>query len=251
MESLDAGDCTSAICPVEKGFFREPPSLVGAVILLALFTALVPINLWIGARYKTTTYSLTLVLGLLVEVVAYVGRLLLRSDLASKTYFLLFLLGTTMGPTFITAAIYSILPHIVALYGSDVSVVQRPIWLSYFFLIFDLFALAFQALGSAFAAEGFDTIQVSLAVQEPLLVWFTDQRKKVQQGINVLIAGLVLQLASIVIFFGVYFLFMRQVVQNRNFLDPRFSDVYLSARFKTSLLCTSPSTPRPQCNMVW
>lgn len=168
MESLDAGDCSSTSCPVEAGFLSELPSLVGTVLLLVLFAVLVPINLWIGARYRTTTYSITLTIGLGVEVMGYVGRLLLRSDLASKTYFLLFLLGTTTGPTFITAAVHSTLPHIFALYGSDVSfVVQSPIWLSYFFLIFDAFAFVFQALGSAFAVEGFDKVQVGLGFPVP------------------------------------------------------------------------------------
>ena len=90
----------------------------------------------------------------------YVGRLLLRSNLASKSYFVLFLLGTTMGPTFVTAAVYMILPHVLALYGSDLSIVPEPIWLSYFFFGWDIFTLAFQAIGSAFTAEGFDEAEV-------------------------------------------------------------------------------------------
>lgn len=60
---------------------------------------------------------------------------------------------------------------------------------------------------------------------------------KIHQGINVIIAGLAFQIASILSFFGAYFWFMSVVVQNRQFLDPRFSDVYLSARFKTALIC--------------
>lgn len=162
MQSSNAADCTSTTCPVDNGFLSNPPSLVGTVVLLVLFAALVPVNLWIGARCRTTTYSVTLVIGLVLEVMGYTGRLLLRFDLASKTYFLLFVLGTIMGPTFITAAIYTTLPHILTLYGSDVSSLQKPVWLSYFFLLFDLFALAFSALGSAFTAEGYDKLQVSL-----------------------------------------------------------------------------------------
>lgn len=52
------------------------------------------------------------------------------------------------------------------------------------------------------------------------------------------LGGLALQLASIVTFYGVYFYFMLRVGQNREFIDPRFSDVYLSPRFKAGLLCT-------------
>lgn len=174
MQSPNAADCTSTTCPVDNGFLSNAPSLVGTVVLLVLFAALVPINLWIGARCRTTTYSVTLVIGLVLEVMGCAGRLLLRSDLASKTYFLLFVLGTIMGPTFITAAIYTTLPHILALYGSDVSSVQKPVWLSYFFLLFDLFALAFQALGSAFSAEGYDKLQVSLVPVAYFSLWFAD-----------------------------------------------------------------------------
>lgn len=61
--------------------------------------------------------------------------------------------------------------------------------------------------------------------------------KKTTQGVNVLLAGLAFQIASILGFFGAYYLFMSKVVQGREFLDPRFSDIYLSARFKTALIC--------------
>lgn len=163
MISSRAGNCATATCPVQNGFLTDPPSLVGTAIILALFAALVPAQLWIGVRCRTTTYSLALVTGLLLDIVGYAGRLLLRSNLASKTYFLLFLLGSTLGPTLITAAIFATLPHIFALYGSDLRRAAKPVWLSYLFLGFDIFTVIFQALGSGFAVEGFDQAQVSLS----------------------------------------------------------------------------------------
>lgn len=162
MGGPSAADCTAATCPVEEGFFSAPPSLEGAAFMLAAFAALIPINLWVGARCKTTTYTLLLVAGLVLEVLGYVGMLLLRSDAASKSYFVLLLLGTLIGSTFITAAVYTVLPHILGLYGSDVSIVPEPVWLSYFFFTFDAFTVAFLAVGSAFTAKGFSKIEVSL-----------------------------------------------------------------------------------------
>lgn len=233
------GDCTSTTCPVGQGWLSAPPSLEGAALILAVFAILVPINLWTGARCRTTTYSLTLIVGLFLEVVGYVGRLLLRSNLASKSYFVLFMLGTTMGPTFITAAIYMVLPHVMAVYGSDLSIIAEPIWLSYFFLGWDIFTLAFQAIGSAFAAEGSSKAEVS----SQLSTWYRNDMltgsSQIQQGINVLIAGLGLQILSILGFFGLYYWHMSRVHRNRDFLDPRFSAIYQSAKFKLALLCKS------------
>lgn len=161
MISSRAIDCTTATCPVQNGFLSDPPSLAGSASILALFAALALAQLWIGLKCRTTTYSLVLVTGLLLDIVGYSGRLLLRSDLASKTYFLLFLLGSTLGPTFITAAIFATLPHIFALYGSDLRPASNPVWLSYVFLGFDVFTVIFQALGCGFAVEGYNRAQVT------------------------------------------------------------------------------------------
>ncbi|KAG6359574.1 hypothetical protein INS49_013095 [Diaporthe citri] len=219
MASSDAGDCTLVTCPVEEGWLSSPPPIEGTAFMLAAFATLIPINLWVGARNRTTLYSLSMSIGLLLEVMGHSGKILLRNNLASKSYFVLSLLGTAAGPTLITAAVYTILPHILALYGSDLGTPLEPVWLSYFFFAFDGFTIAFQAVGCVFAAQGYNRVEI-------------------QQGVNVLIAGLALQILSLVGFFGLYFLFMSRVFRNREFLDPRFCSVYLSARFKTALLFT-------------
>lgn len=38
-------------------------------------------------------------------------------------------------------------------------------------------------------------------------------------------------------FFALYFWFMSRVFRHREIINPRFCSVYLSARFKTALLC--------------
>ncbi|KAG8168999.1 hypothetical protein KVR01_001748 [Diaporthe batatas] len=219
MASSGTGDCTLATCPVEEGWLSSPPPVEGTAFLLAAFATLVPVNLWIGARSRTAVYSLSLSLGLLLEVLGYSGMLLLRQNLASKSFFVLSLIGTAVGPTLITAAIYAILPHILAIYGSDLSIPLEPLWLNYFFLAFDVFTIAFQVVGCVFAAGGHNRVEI-------------------QQGVNVLIVGFAIQILSLVGFFGLYFWFMSRVFRHREILDPRFCSVYLSARFKTALLFT-------------
>jgi len=135
--------------------------MAGNTLMMAAFAVLVPIALWVGIAFRTPLYASSFILGLLFEVMGYAGRVVLRTDLASKSYFVLFLVGTIMGPTFITGAIYVVLPHILTLYGSDVSVVSRPIYLAVVFLAFDVFTLAFQAVGAAFASQGSTSEEVS------------------------------------------------------------------------------------------
>lgn len=161
MASTGAGDCTLATCPVEEGWFSSPPPIEGTAFMLAAFATLVPINMWVGARSKTTVYSVSMSIGLLLEVMGYSGRLLLRNDLARKSYFVMSLIGSATGPTLITAAIYTILPHILVLYGSDIGHPLEPVWLSYFFFAFDSFTVAFQTVGCVFAAQGYNRIEVS------------------------------------------------------------------------------------------
>lgn len=134
--------------------------------MLAAFATLVPINLWVGARSRTTVYSVSMSIGLLLEVMGYSGRLLLRNDLARKSYFVMSLIGTATGPALITAAIYTILPHILALYGSDLSTTLDPVWLSYFFFALDSFTVAFQTVGCVFAAQGYNKVEVSIIFTE-------------------------------------------------------------------------------------
>lgn len=96
----------------------------------------------------------------------YSGWLLLRNDLARKSYFVISLIGTATGPTLITAAIYTILPHILVLYGSDLSTPLEPVWLSYFFFALDSFTVAFQTVGCVFAAQGYNKVEVSIIFTE-------------------------------------------------------------------------------------
>lgn len=174
MASSGAGDCTLVTCPVEGGWFSSPPPIEGTAFMLAAFATLVPINLWVGVRNKTTVYSLSMSIGLLLEVMGHSGKMLLRNDLASKSYFALSLLGTAAGPTLITAAIYTILPHILVLYGSDLSTPLEPVWLSYFFFAFDGFTVAFQVVGCVFAAEGYNRVEVRIFLVQTTVITRND-----------------------------------------------------------------------------
>lgn len=156
------GDCMIRIFPVGDGFFSSPPSVVGSAVFLAAFAILIPINWWAGMHWNTPIYSLTIVAGLVFEVIGYIGRILLNLDTASVVGFVLYMLGTIMGPTFITSAVYQILPHIVVLYGKEFTLVSQPAYFGVFFMVLDLCTIAFQAAGVAVSISGATPDEVSI-----------------------------------------------------------------------------------------
>lgn len=217
MGSIATGDCAADLCPVPTGFLWAQPSIVGNTVLLVAFGLLILANIFIAVRYRTTVYSTAIILGLGFEIMGYVGRVLLRDDLNSRSWFVLFVIGTVMGPTFISAGIFTVLPHVFVMYGKDVSLVSNPLYVGFFFLALDVFTIAFQAVGAAFTVSA-TTVQ------------------GMHNGANVLAAGLALQILSLAAFFGLLYCFLYKLNRSRHSVDTRNSDIYLSARFKIFLL---------------
>jgi hypothetical protein len=234
-----SGDCTTTgSCPVRDGFLSSPPSLAGSGIFLAAFAILIPFNFFTGMRYNTPLYSSTIIAGLLFEAVGYVGRVLLNYDVASVPSFVIYMLGTIMGPAFITSAIYQILPHVVVLYGKDFTLISQPAYFSVVFLVFDLLTLVFQAAGIALAVAGGTQAQVSFNLGIHLPECCANKFLiQISRGIIILLAGLGMQLASIALFLTIYWYFVYKLHHRRFILDPTFRDVYLSPKFKIFLLC--------------
>ncbi|KAK3316678.1 RTA1 like protein-domain-containing protein [Apodospora peruviana] len=210
-------DCTADTCPVTGGFLSYPAGPAGSAFMVAAFAALIPVNLYTGVRYRTPLYVSLIIVGLLLEIVGHVGKILLHADVASPTYFSVYMVGTLWGPTFTSAAIFTILPHVMVIYGPEFRLISHPIYLNMFFLIFDIFALAFQSVGAVFTSNGTTASEMS-------------------QGLNILLAGLAMQVASLVAFGAIYWYFRLRLKRRRYIYDPKFAVIFLSSKFKVLLL---------------
>lgn len=115
-----ASSCGS-ICPVNGDFLSYQPNLGANAFLLAAFAVLVPVTFVLGLRFQAPVFATILTAGLVLEVVGFLGRVLLSSIQGSATYTLLWLLGTVLGPTFISASIFVVLPHTLSIYGQQLS----------------------------------------------------------------------------------------------------------------------------------
>lgn len=69
------GGCTLDTCPFSMGAVHYDPSLVGNAFFLTFFGALLLIQLIQAWNYKTWTFSISVMSGLVFEVVGYVGRI--------------------------------------------------------------------------------------------------------------------------------------------------------------------------------
>lgn len=245
---LTARDCSSdTSCPIPSGFLSYQTSPASNAFMLAAFAALIPINIFTGVRYKTPLYAVLATLGLLLEVVGHAGKILLRSNPASEGRFLLYMIGTLWGPTFISAAVYLVLPHVMVIYGEQFSLIHEPIYCNIVFVALDIFTLAFQSIGIALSATSDTELEVRVDTLKPRR-WHLNsgsltQQLQRHQGLNILLTGLTLQLTSLTLFLGGYWYFRLKLSHRRFIFDPTFSIVYLSSYFKKFLLCKLRTFP--------
>lgn len=73
-------DCTLQNCPIQDAQLPYDPSLVGNAIYLAIFSFCCLFNILLGLWYRTWSYFVAMVLGCLLEVLGYVGRVQMSAN---------------------------------------------------------------------------------------------------------------------------------------------------------------------------
>ncbi|KAL5349105.1 phospholipid-translocating ATPase rsb1 [Pseudogymnoascus australis] len=179
-QPMDPALCNFDICPLSRSIFRYQPNLAMAIVPLALFVLLTVGHIISGWRYKTWTYTVSILIGLFLELAGYVGRILANDNPFLKDYYLLQIVVLTCAPVLFCAAIYICLGRIVVICGPEMSRL-RPTWYTPIFLTCDVVSLALQGAGGALTSTADDA----------------DGR---QQGINIMLGGLSFQVATIAIF---------------------------------------------------
>ncbi len=86
---LEHHQCTIELCPIDDAFIRYDPSLAGNTFYAALSGVLLIAQAVLGIRYKTWSFMFGLCAGLVLEVVGYVGRILMHNDPFADNNFLM------------------------------------------------------------------------------------------------------------------------------------------------------------------
>ncbi|KAI1326083.1 RTA1 like protein-domain-containing protein, partial [Xylariaceae sp. FL0255] len=171
--------CKLNTCPIEFSIFRYRPSLAANTVLLALFFILFLIHLAIGIRTKGKSVPAVICVGCLLEVIGYVGRIMLWINPFGYIGFVLQILFLTVAPVFLSAAIYVTVFLMMAHLNPNMSRVPPKLYYRVF-ITSDVFALVFQALGGILSTLGENSAHSGLY----------------DTGVDVALTGLSLQVAT-------------------------------------------------------
>lgn len=98
--------CTIETCDITTmGVFNYQPNLGANAFFGVVFALCLMVQLFFGIKHKTWGYMAAMLLGLLLEVVGYAGRIMLNSNPFNNDAFLQYLVTLTIAPALFTAAV--------------------------------------------------------------------------------------------------------------------------------------------------
>ncbi|KAL4861281.1 hypothetical protein BDV12DRAFT_208167 [Aspergillus spectabilis] len=178
---MDPAECTLELCSMESAYIHYQPSIPGNIVYIALFGTLLVIQLVQAPLYSMWGFSVSMMAGLVLEILGYAARVLSHDDPFNFNWFLMNLICLSLGPVFFCAALYFLLGRIVIVHhGEDISRL-RPKMYTVFFVSCDAIALAMQSAGGAITSAAGDADMRSI-------------------GTNVMIAGLAFQVVVLTLF---------------------------------------------------
>jgi hypothetical protein len=162
---LDDSICTINNCTFSAGFMDFTPSLSVNAFFLAIFGTFIIPQLYFGIKHRTVGFTSTLLVGLALEVVGYAGAIQVHFNPATLPPALI---GLTLGPTFIAAAVYCCLEYLRHIYDPENRITTR--WAriyTWVFWTFSLIGLGMQIAGAVLAGKAENKIKAWLPLLKP------------------------------------------------------------------------------------
>ncbi|KAL1410302.1 hypothetical protein Q8F55_004308 [Vanrija albida] len=192
------------LAPRAKADFNDPndtaygytPSLVTTVPFVAVFGALTILHAGLAVRYRYWSALGTMVTGGLLEVIGWAGRVWSSQNPHAFDPFIMQITCLIIGPVFFSAWDYTMLGACIARLGPQFAVLGAK-WYLMVFIVADVVSLVLQAIGGGGA---------SVAAQDG---------KDTSKSTNIMVAGILFQLAATTIFAVLAADFMYRVVFNK------------------------------------
>lgn len=74
------GNCTLDLCPLEYSVYRYRPSLAANIVFIALYSLAAALHVFLGVRWRQFAFMAFMIAGCAVEVVGYVGRVVMHGN---------------------------------------------------------------------------------------------------------------------------------------------------------------------------
>ncbi|KAH7157745.1 RTA1 like protein-domain-containing protein [Dactylonectria estremocensis] len=177
-------NCTLDICPLETSLLRYQPNVPSTIVFISVFGLSLVLHTYQGARTKTWGFMISMISGCILEIIGYVGRLIIHDNPFDFIGFLLQIICITVAPIFFCSAIYVILSQVINFINPSISRFDHRLFY-WVFISCDIVSLILQALGGAYSCVGTDQVEVEL-------------------GENISLAGLVFQVVTLVVFAALF-----------------------------------------------
>ncbi|KIO22641.1 hypothetical protein M407DRAFT_116512 [Tulasnella calospora MUT 4182] len=156
------------------------PTLWICVLFVVLFSLTSAAHLGQATYYRMWWLFPTMVIGGVGEIIGWAGRTWSSRNYSSDNAFYMNICCTIIAPSFMTAAMFIMMGRIIGLVGDEYSRL-KPRTYSILFISADLVALVVQAVGGAAAASA-------------------DTPDGAERGANIMVAGIIVQMAAITIY---------------------------------------------------
>ncbi|WAO93415.1 Hypothetical protein NCS54_01096200 [Fusarium falciforme] len=176
------------------------PTFGAGIAFCVLFLLSTSAHVFQFARVRRWT-SLTFALGAMTELIGWAGRTWSSKCPYNGDAFLMQITTLIIAPTFFTAGLYVILGTLINRLGRSSSLLGPKMY-AVVFLTADIVALVIQAIGGALASTEADKINGDT-----------------ETGTNIMVAGIVFQMAAMVVFTGLVLDFMRRVFIKKTYLS--------------------------------
>ncbi|KAI5249980.1 RTA1-domain-containing protein [Aureobasidium subglaciale] len=190
--------------PRQRSAYGYVPSLAAGIVYCVLFGLSGLAHTFQAIRTRAL-WNLVFAIGCLTEVLGWAARSWSNQCPYNANAFLMQICTLIIAPTFFTAGLYVILGRMIAIAGPGVSPIG-PTWYLWIFCTIDVISLVVQAIGGGSAAVAFNA--------EP--------RGNTKIGTDIMVAGIDFQLASVIIFSILFFLFLYRASVKRKI--PAFRD---------------------------
>ncbi|OKL60274.1 hypothetical protein UA08_04100 [Talaromyces atroroseus] len=181
------GVCTqvSPECPASATTLGYAPNLGANVFFTVAYGICALFTIAIAVWKRTWAFGFTAGSGFILEMVGYIGRILLHYNAWNLSGFKMDLVCIIIAPTLICAGIYLTLKHVARTVAPTHSRITPRLY-TWIFIPFDVFCLLLQAAGGVVDAAAAD----SSTMNESLL----------KTGDNIMIAGIALQVVNLIVF---------------------------------------------------